>query len=408
MEQSLYKRTKTGAIQIWSIDSGNRGYIIEFGQLHGKKQTIGTEIISGKQKRTKEEQIELEVKALIKSKKDEGYKSLDDLVLNPEIEIRLQAEGLQRFLDNHLPKFDTDKNGNLRPMLAKVIDDKHTIFPIAYEDKLDGVRCNILQVPVSRNDTIVPNGLEVISLAREGGSYDFGTRDIREQLKEFFAKFPHVILDGELYLHGLPQNQISGAMRGTTYNPQIHDIMQYHVYDMIDTDLNYEERKDWLIENLPKDKHLIVFHDYKLAMSKEDLDFYEEESIENGYEGGVAKPLKGKYEPGKRSWNNLKIKRWLDEEFRIDSYELGKRGIQDLVFIMSTKDGKQFKATACGTIQEKNKMVNDMLNDMDLWDEGKSSESKYLKQMGTVKFKFYSEYGIPNHSTFKGVRKGKN
>lgn len=390
----LYKRTKTGAIQSWEASATFEGYVVRFGQLGGKIQTVTTSISKGKQKRTTYEQAKFEVTALYKEKRDEGYKSVVELGI---VDNALNVEEAKALLDKYLPIHDTDANGNLRPMLAKTVDWKKVKFPIGYEDKLDGVRSNISASVPTINGFPIPNSITVNSLSREGMSYDFGTTAIRTELARFFLKYPDVILDGELYLHGMPQNRISGAMRGGKHKPEIHDIMQYHVYDMIDTDMPYKARKEWLLNALGEFAFsLIIFHDYKLAMSKEDVDSYEEESIANGYEGGMLKPLDSVYEPGKRSWGNMKVKQWMDDEFEVTGYELGKRGVQDLIIVCKTTNGESFKATAMGSVLDKEHLKNDI------------AKSTATKLMGTVKFKFYSEYGIPNHSTFKGLREGKN
>lgn len=59
-----------------------------------------------------------------------------------------------------------------------------------------------------------------------------------------------------------------------------------------------------------------------------------------------------KYNPGARDM--IKLKSRLDSEFKTIGIELGLRGIEDMVFVMETVDGKQFKAKPMGSREVKN------------------------------------------------------
>jgi len=83
--ETLYKRAKTGKIvsyQIWvdtETTDDNPVIMKSTGQLDGKK-TVHTEtIFEGKQKRTPVQQAQAQAKSDWNKKRDEGYKSLEDL-----------------------------------------------------------------------------------------------------------------------------------------------------------------------------------------------------------------------------------------------------------------------------------------------------------------------------------------
>ncbi len=414
---TLYKRNHSGSIQEWRIQLGQSNDTIfsapqiqiAFGQLNGKIQTIKENVETGKQKRTPLQQAEFQMQSLIKGKKDEGYKSLEDLNINekaigtifhPETKI---AVTLEELLIKYLPKDTTDANGQIKPMLAQPIkNDKkdnwqRVTYPIAGEPKLDGVRCLMFNA----KDLGMNLGF-VTSISREGKSYDFGTTEIRKALVLLFKDNPDIILDGELYVHGMPQNQISGAMRTGKYNLDIHDLMEYHVYDIVDTKLPYHERKGKLQKLHEKYLSFKLVPVY-ILQDKTQVDSYELKCIEEGYEGIMLKPLNGLYEIGKRSYNNLKVKQFLDEEFEIIGYELGKRGSEDIVFILKTEDGKEFKAKPIGNRELKYKYYMDFMRDRERNLDSINSNS-IIGKKATTKFKFYSEYGIPNHAQVKDVR----
>ncbi len=80
----LYKRTKTGSIQYWSIETweGEHGACIEkrSGQLGTEKPLLHKEpILEGKQKRTPQQQAEFQAQSDWKKKLDSGYKTLSYL-----------------------------------------------------------------------------------------------------------------------------------------------------------------------------------------------------------------------------------------------------------------------------------------------------------------------------------------
>jgi len=429
----LYKKNKNKSIQEWKIKIVHSDLedisriVVQYGQLDGKMQTQVTTITVGKQGRTVVEQGRFEMLSMIRGKKDEGYKSLEDLQIKAYTDEAWVGEryntmegwmDLEDALNKFLPDEATDANGNIKPMLAHPIVKERTnkktnqieiisnwdkvIYPIAGEPKLDGVRCLIglkeCQGAVSPED--------IYSLSREGKSYDFGTTKIRERLCQLFFDNGNIILDGELYVHGMPQNRISGAMRSGKYQPEIHDNMEYHVYDVINPDntkIDYSTRR-FFLEKI----YMTYYKSFELGdsvrlNSRKEVDAYEIKCIEDGYEGIMLKPLNGVYEIGKRSYNNLKVKQFLDAEFEIIGYELGKRGVQDLVFICKTEDGKVFNPTATGTTAKKQTYLNDFLVD-ELHSDNETHKKRIIGKKAHVKFKFWSEYGVPNHCQAKDIR----
>ena len=91
-----------------------------------------------------------------------------------------------------------------KPMLAYPASAKPIDYskPTFIQPKLDGVRC-VIQAKVKRH-LLTPdlNEIEVKAYSRTGKEWK-NIDHILEQLKPFFAKYPNVILDGELYNHDL-------------------------------------------------------------------------------------------------------------------------------------------------------------------------------------------------------------
>lgn len=415
MNEWLYKRTSSGKIQSWRaiysqvLTTTYFQIIVEFGQLNGKIQEVSTEIFKGKQKRNIQEQAEFEVQALYKSKKDEGYKSLDDLGITNLISLHGDPIlCLQEKLEEHLPKHNTNADGHLKVMLSQPISrtskgvekdfwDK-VVYPCALEPKLDGVRCTTKKAQVNslyQLDELFY--IPVNSFSRESMDYNFGTNKIREKLLPIFQKYPDLVLDGELYKHDIPQNHISGAMRskGSGEHKYVFNIMEYHVYDIIDTDLTFEERRKFLVDLAIEFPEAFVLNPLHIVETKEDVDLLEEKYVNEDYEGIMLKNLNGMYRPDVRSYDSIKVKRFYDEEFRVMGFEFGSRGVQDLVIKCETKDGIPFLATAMGTVADKELLKTTI---------HKKLHNEMVRIYGTVKYKFISENGKPSHANFKGLR----
>ena len=77
--------------------------------------------------------------------------------------------------------------------------------------------------------------------------------------------------------------------------------------------------------------------------------------------------------------------------FIVTGIEPGLRGSEDMVFILETKDGKQFKAKPLGDRSVKQEYWNNF-------------EIKYKGLIGECKFFYYSDDGVPLQPAFKCFR----
>ena len=192
----LFKQATTGKMTQWRAWAVGPSLFTEYGQVDGKLQT--SEVICkamnvGKaNETTPEEQAIIECKALYELKRKKGYS------------------------DTGMIKIAN------QPMLAHVYEDhkKKLRFPCHAQPKLDGIRCN-----VNKN----------ILLSREGNP--FRCLDYLRTLN-----LEHV-LDGELYLHGVPFETMTRILKGSDPG-----CLEYHVYDIMMPG-TFTERITWLSEN---------------------------------------------------------------------------------------------------------------------------------------------------------------
>lgn len=371
-------RDKVQQVRAQLSQDGNNFIINRItGQYQGK-QTDQPErcIDKGKAKRSVLEQAELEFNSIVKKYKDRGYKDIKDLTKTPFDEIS-PAD-----MDAIVPTIKTDSSGFFKPMLAKdsnAVQSSVLNKPMLVSDKLDGVRCMML----------VRDG-EIRAISRGGKEYDVPTTHIKEELKDFFAANPKVILDGELYNHGYHLQTLSGIARTKSPDPR-SEILEYWIYDIGEAEKTFEERLEILkklqVEFADMEKVKVI--DHTLTESYAEIQRLHNDAVERGYEGVVARKPKAKYAFGKRNSNMIKVKEYMEEEFEIIDYNDGLRP-EDFCFILKTKDDKVFDAKPMGSRELKAQYMIDM--------------DDIIGKFGTVKFFDWTIDGKPSQPIFKVIR----
>ena len=283
---TLFARTNNDSAQQWTVTVEGNKYCTTFGQVDGKLQTTNWtecfETNGGRaNQRNPQEQALFEAQALWKKKKDSGY-----------------FENIQ----------DIDKATFVEPMLAKKFEDYEDSikYPIFSQPKLDGIRC-----VVSKEGMFTRNGKRIESCPH-----------IFNELQKFFVNQPSLVFDGELYNHNLKHdfNKITSLVKKT--KPTIEDnkesaeLVQYWVYDIVDTTKTFKERNEWInFELFTKEYASIKPVWAAYPINSQELDTLYAEYLQHGFEGQMVR-LDTKYE-NKRSKNLLKRKEFQDEEYVI-------------------------------------------------------------------------------------------
>jgi len=416
---TLYKRDKTGKkiltceIEVdgtdKDIDTGREltlfstvayNVIRTTGFIDGKKQKHVDLVTDGKQTRTVFEQAVLEAKSHFNSKKDEGYKTLEDLgiVVNESGHVNC-GDGVVRYFNEaillRLPTDRTDASGVKKPMKCTATNDTKTgkllpkvlakiVYPADEQPKLDGVRC----FATNYED----GGFRFTSSS--GKSYDVVCQHIKPELDALDLPVG-IILDGELYEHGTPLEKISGWCRTTTRRIPEHDRMTFWIFDLPSNKV-WKDRRIALENTCPIIMHpnsKIQFLMTWTVDSFEEAQRLHDEWVAFGYEGAIIRNHEGKYAYGVRSAEIFKMKNFQDAEFVIIGAELGKRGSFDMVFICKTKDDKTFKAKPNGDAELKEQYWADISNDL------AKGTRNILGKKGTVRYLNLSSYGIPVGNT---------
>lgn len=324
---TLYKRNAQGKPLFWSIWPHGiiaNNIFIKYGLVDkpGRTEVISTH-----------RNVQDEINSLIKAKRKEGYKELQDLYDNAPVLDTFKGN-LYDYLNNYLPKFNTHTDGAFIPMLCKTLEDNKPFEKGTYfgQWKINGERCIITA-------TVERDLFELVKLhyrSREGIDWtsklsyldDILLPCIPQEILDMMIE-EGVGLDGELYLPGYGINEINSFIKNTEL-PQ-HYKLQFWLYDVCIENMSATKRQEILFDNFRvfqsyitnKEDHLnnkqrlvllnnIDVDDINKAINIRDS------FISLGFEGLVIREKSAEYQfGGKRNNSMLKFKKKEDGLFTI-------------------------------------------------------------------------------------------
>ena len=279
-----------------------------------------------------------------------------------------------------------------KPMLAYPVSDKPIDYdkPVFIQPKLDGVRCIIQQ-------EFHKDGDKVVAYSRTGKEWK-NIDHILEELKLFFHSYPNVILDGELYNHDLKNDfeKIISLVRKTkpTAEDRVEssEMVQFHCYDIIDEELLYDHRNEFINQSLMLLGDSIYTVETTQCFTEGDAKVFHKDNLEMGYEGSIVR-TNDVYKCG-RSWSLRKFKDFSDAEAYIVGYEEGKGKRTGTLgkFIMQDEDGNKF-----GCPPGKGYNYEDMKEMLD-------NVHEYMGQAATFTYFERTKAGSYRHPLFKCIR----
>lgn len=367
-------------VVIIELEQNGNSFVIKrtTGQYQGK-MTPQVEILieKGKVKRSVLQQAELEFNSKLKNYLDKGYKRLDTLTKKDFYDLTSKE------IDDLVPSVKSDTNGDLKPMLAKSSKDCAISVlekPLYCSRKLNGVRCMMK----------IQDGV-IRAISRGGKNYNIPTKLIQEELYDFLESNPNLILDGELYIHGRYLQEISGMARLETWEERCSEL-EYWIYDICDDTMNFPERLEILkdMQDIFEDSDHVTVIDHILTNSWKEINDLHNKWVNEGFEGLVARQINKPYAFGKRSSTYMiKVKEYIDDEFKIIDYKDGLRP-QDFSFICETSSGAAFGATPMGTVELRAQYLEDIDN--------------IIGKMATVRYFEMSKDNIPLQTKLIAIR----
>lgn len=361
---TLYKKTSTGAIQMWSIGVDTNRIIVHHGQKDGKIQVTEETIKEGKNigrsnQTTPEEQALAEATSKWEGKIKKGY-----------------VEDLSRASAG-----EKDIDGGYDCMLAhKFADHGHKIkYPAYTQPKLNGHRCL----------AVIEDGVATLwSRTRKPIT---SCPHIIKELEAIYPEGTHHV-DGELYNHKYKDKfeELASLIRQEVPADN-HTEVQYHVYDKPlshgYSNIAFQSRIETLRGNIHGYQKsvaplkYVVFTETVLVKDEQEMMDTFDHFIKQGYEGSMARNAGGPY-VGKRSYDLQKVKEFLDDDYPIVGIKEGRGGYAGCgIFICQTPTGDTFDVKMRGPKER----LKEFLAKPELW-KGQSL---------VVKYQYISKYNIP-------------
>lgn len=390
---TLYNTTiGTTRSKQWSVsvlDNGDDTFTVhsEHGVTGGKQVSHDSVISEGKNKGKKNE-TNARQQAVLSAERDwakkvkQGYgEPTTQMVVCDDNTVPGEVEGGEKCE----PLF-------LKPMLAlefdiNKLDKGKDKFPVFIQPKLDGVRCLIYK-----------NGSgEIVFQSRQNTIYEPFAHLVPE-LEHLMSQFEDrdgLVLDGELYTHGMPFETITSMVRSSKGKRKNIDSLNYHVYDcfysgtsnLSKNAMPYDERNQVLTRAFGSTMYSkLKLVETAVANSKLDIENYHTHytTLSDPYEGIMIRSTKGVYKQQGRSKDLQKYKKFMDEEFEVVGHHEGT-GAHSGTAIFECKSNvnssKTFGVTMQGTLESKRRMMENI--------------TSYYGKMLTVKYQEKSSEGIP-------------
>tara|TARA_R100001509_G_scaffold47958_1_gene25998 strand:+ start:162 stop:1022 length:861 start_codon:yes stop_codon:yes gene_type:complete len=231
----------------------------------------------------------------------------------------------------------------IKPMLAHKYNPDKFQYPGYIQPKLDGVRC-----------VFTKDG----AFSRTGKQF-MNVSHLEYDLHPIFARYPNLMLDGELYNHDLKDDfeKIISLVRKTKptdkHRGEAADLVQYHIYDLYNDSSKgmwfstYTKRLN-MIKSLEsslsfkQSKSLYVI-DTDAVIDEDTAREFHRDYLAKGYEGSILRDPTAHYK-NTRSYGLMKFKDFEDAEATIIGYEMGQGKRYGTLgkFIMQDDEGIEF------------------------------------------------------------------
>ena len=357
--EQLYGLSRTGKVKQWKIAAseepdGTAMIYVRSGYVGGKIREIPKPIRRGKNigkanETTPFEQAVSEAESKWTGKRYENYE-LE--MIDP---------------DNYIPRL-------MLPQLAKGMGKGKIVYPAYIQPKLNGV-CNLAEL--CHSTAYAP----ILQHHSRGGHLFETLAHFDKWLIELNAPAP---THGELYYHGWSLQTISKYTK--KMRPDQHKL-EYWLYDIACIGPAFEERMEWLYQNISKIANdrsdcPIKFTPTVLVNNYDEAKHYHDIYVQQGFEGGMLKNKKGIYMFQYNSNDLEKVKDYEDDEFEIVG---GKEGTGTdegcIIYRCRVESGLEFDARPRGTVANRKEMFLNLEND--------------IGKMLTVRYAELSDDGIP-------------
>ena len=258
----------------------------------------------------------------------------------------------------------------IKPMLAQEFSERGIEFPVYAQPKLDGIRCI-----ASAEGLFTRNGKPIVSVPH-----------VVAALAPVFAAHPGLVLDGELYAHGLKTEfqRIWSIVRKRSLSEADRQdalVMQFHAFDVASSDLSFTARPDMLASVLAGTGDEVVTVETVRADSMDALDECYRRWLADGYEGQMVRTDPAYVHGRTRALTKRKV--FETHEFEIVAVHEGSGAWAGYAKSVTCRmdNGEEFDAA----VHMPHGVSVAMLDDADA----------YAGRMATIRFQGYKDRGVP-------------
>lgn len=371
---TLYKETVNGLRQ-WSVrfDDETNELVMEHGLVDGKITESRHEIESN-MRYSIEEAALINGKKRWQDQKDGGYLEAGEEAMDYAPPLAMLAQRMDKVPESQLK------------------------FPMFIQPKIDGSRMLAMRVP----QHVMASGIQLSTRQRKIYHH---LHHLEEDIKLLMSFLPTGwILDGELYRHGTPLNQLRSII-GSEVNlhEELHTL-QYYLFDVIDTDVGRAPRRVFAerymalinayhqyIASLESKRTPIRLVGVTMVYDWDEAKQIRDEYIRLGYEGAILRSMKQIYEFDKRPHTLVKFIDHFTSEFPIVGYkEAAGKNKGAVIWQVQASNGEKFWVNPEGTLEHRRKLYQEADRHM-----GKLLMVRYLTE---------SEYGVPRNGVGIAIR----
>lgn len=279
-------------------------------------------------------------------------------------------------------------NNVISPMLAREYDKySHKLtFPCFSQPKLDGIRC------LATKDGV---------FSRYGNPF-VSVPHIRKHLEHFFATYPDMVLDGELYCQKHKDNfpQLCSIVKTQKVTPELvqrsQALVEFWIFDcwspVMDGSATYRARESFLSESpIPwsYEVPLRLVSSFN-CLDEEDVNLHYDELIEAGFEGQMLRnnvPYRFA-----RTFDLLKRKPHQKDRCVILDVLEGEGKWRNMVgafVLLHPETNKQFTAALSDSDEQR----------INLWEKRNEVKGKWAE----VVFQYLTPHGVPRHPRVKAI-----
>jgi len=302
----LYKRTKTGAIQVCNISILDDTYTVEFGKLDGKLQEKTTKCFPKNIGRSNETTPEGQAFEEANSKWDKKVKSGYSTSIEAPVTVKLPQK-VRPFLDH--------KNS--------------VVYPAFGSYKLNGTNGIYW---------LLDDGS--LELTSRGGEVYPRILHLEDKVLRDMEKASTKALNVELYIHGEFFQDITGAVKKTK---ELSKRLTANTFELPLVDTVFSDKVE-MLNSLETGIEVVVLN------SEEDADAFHSKAVSEGYEGIVVYNSEAVYKFNETSSNVFKYKIAKEAEFRVKNFKIDKNN--HAVYLCESSGG-DFSVKRKGTNEER-------------------------------------------------------